>query len=93
MGATSPHRAGAISRNIQFSLEITMSTIFKPNDHHIVTVELNVDSGFLHLHVQDPRTKALFDQSLPLEKYNLAIDFMNENDHIYVINMLNEMFP
>jgi len=64
----------------------------KPNNKHQVTVELNAETGLIHLYVLDVRTTAFVDRECSRELFNKAMDLLKEHDHIFAINMINNLF-
>lgn len=67
-----------------------MNVTFMANTHHEVKVKFDIAC---HLTVTDLRTNAVFSGALTLEKYNEAVDFVKENDHGNVVNLLNQKYP
>lgn len=68
-----------------------MASTYKPNDKHQVTVELNTENGLIHLYVLDVRTTAFVDRDCSRALFNKAMDILKENDHIFAINMINNL--
>ena len=68
-----------------------MSSTFKPHENQTVVVELNTDSGLIHLVVLDSRTPANVNRNVSLILFNKAMDILKENDHIFAINMINNL--
>jgi hypothetical protein len=69
-----------------------MSSLHKVNDHHTIAMELNVQNGLMHLYVLDPRVAPTVDRDFTDTQIDHILKFLEENDHIYVINMINNMY-
>lgn len=69
-----------------------MKSTFMANEFHHVSVELDVQTGKCHVVVSDERVEPGFRGTLDLNTYNDVVAFVQHNDHIYVINMLNQRF-
>lgn len=66
-----------------------MHAQFMANKHHEVKVEFDV---VCRITVTDLRSNTVFTGDLSFEEYNKAVDFVTDNDHIYVINMLKQKY-
>lgn len=69
-----------------------MKSTFMANEFHQVDVDLDAQSGKCHVVVNDERVDSVFEETLALNDYNDVVTFVQENDHIYVINMLNQRY-
>jgi hypothetical protein len=68
-----------------------MSSTFKPHNNQTVVVELNTESGLIHLVVLDARTTAHVNRSVSLNLFNKAMDILKDNDHMFAIDMINNL--
>lgn len=68
-----------------------MSSTFKPHENQTVVVELNTDCGLIHLVVIDSRTSACVNRNVSRALFNKAMDILKENDHIFALNMINNL--
>ena len=69
-----------------------MTSLHKVNNHHTIAIELNVQNGLMHLCVLDPRVQPTVYRYFTNEQLGHLLKFLKENVHIYVINMINNMF-
>lgn len=69
-----------------------MKSTFMANEFHHVSVELDAQTGKCHVAVRDERVEPVFRGTLDLNTYNDVVAFVRQNDHIYVINMLNQRY-
>ncbi len=65
---------------------------FSTNGQHRICVSLNTLTGLCETIVVDPRTDAVFEKALSLTDFNALVDLLKQEDHMYMINVLNSRF-